>query len=435
MRNTSVWFLVGFLLFFNNLNANSTTYELYLFVYSSGQTTSGAGHISFAFGQDSTRLTYYTKYRKVDGGGFKLKDITYQQAFTYDKLTLGHQSQVPCMVLKLKAKEPDLAQLEQLSDHWNLEKPWTLFVNNCTDALKHTLRSANINPGLAFLISTPNELIEDLYAHHLVEFKNQAFEVLYGDLESYLQKEPNAVPQTLFGKKKQEHQHREAIVILTGFGSKYHRLKAIKHEFKSSTYDLYVPRYISRKSLEKTTANFEAYWQKEDLGSYEKIHVFAYIVGAWTINTWIEKHGPANIASIVYDRSTLQERAPTILTEDLPLLSWLVFGPIMKDLATTPYPVQKYAQLHSGLLLETYATAIVRKHRKRAEMSGPYCYDPSCYEQAFDDFRYVPLNHDQLYTHPEVFNQAIMSFFETGSFGQHLRDVAPVADPYQKNEP
>ena len=47
-------------------------FELYLFVYSSAQTTSGAGHISFAFGPDSSTLTYYTKYRKSDGGCFKL---------------------------------------------------------------------------------------------------------------------------------------------------------------------------------------------------------------------------------------------------------------------------------------------------------------------------------------------------------------------------
>lgn len=435
MRFQLYLIFIVFTLMGKQLQAATSGFELYLFVYSSAQTTSGAGHISFAFGTDSSSLTYYTKYRKADGGCFKLKNVSFHQAFCYDKLELKHQSQVPALVLKLKAQDPDLNKLEQLSDYWNLEKPWTLFVNNCTDALKRTLRKSHINPGLAFLISTPNELIEDLYAHHLINFKNQDFEVVHGDLQTYLKSEPNAVPQTLFGKKRQAFAHKEAIVILTGFGSKYHPLHAIKRQFGVYNYDVFVPRYISRQSIDQTISNFADFWKKEKLDNYDSVHVFAYIVGSWTINSWIAANGPANIATIVYDRSTLQERAPFVLVKDMKLVNFLLFGPVMQDLIDTPYPALAYPAIEKGILLETYATNTVRKHQETAAAPGPYCWDISCFGQTNTDFRYVPMNHDQMYTHPEVFHEAVIYFIENKQFGPHFENIGPVADPFIKHKP
>ncbi len=413
----------------------STPYLLYLFVYTSEQTQSGAGHISMAFGKDTASLTYYTKYRAHDGGGFKVKNISFAAAFNYDFEVLKHQNKTPSLVLKLKALEPDLEKLEALSDHWNIEKPWSLFINNCTDAVKRSLRTSQINPGLAFLISTPNELIEDLYAHHLAEFKTDQIEVVYGNLDAYLYAEPNAVPQTLFGKRKIKNRNKEAIVILTGFGSKYHSLAKLRKYFSNKGYDLYIPNYISRNSLEKTVANFDRFYRQRDLVQYEKIHVFAYIVGAWSINSWLQTHPKTNIKSIVYDRSALQERAPYILIQDLKLPNYLVFGPIMKDLHQTPYQEVTDTTIQKGLLLETYATAIVRKHQKTAAELGPYCWDASCFQQSCLDYKYVPLNHDQMYTHPEVFGAAVLTFFKIGNFGTSLDAIKPVADPFIKHQP
>jgi hypothetical protein len=435
MRFQLYLIFIVFTLTGKQLQATTSGFELYLFVYSSAQTTSGAGHVSFAFGPDSSSLTYYTKYRKADGGCFKLKNISYHQAFSYDKLELKHQSQVPALVLKLKAQDPDLNKLEQLSDYWNLEKPWTLFVNNCTDALKRTLRKSHINPGLAFLISTPNELIEDLYDHHLINFKNQEFEVVHGDLKAYLKSEPNAVPQTLFGKKRQVFAHKEAIVILTGFGSKYHSLRAIKRQFGVYNYDVFVPRYISRQSIDQTISNFADFWKKEKLDHYDSVHVFAYIVGSWTINSWIAANGPANIATVVYDRSTLQERAPFVLVKDMKLVNFLLFGPVMQDLIDTPYPALAYPAIEKGILLETFATNTVRKHQETAAAPGPYCWDISCFGQTNTDFRYVPMNHDQMYTHPEVFHEAVIYFIENKQFGPHFENIGPVANPFIKHKP
>jgi hypothetical protein len=181
-------------------------YSLYLFVYESDQTETGAGHIAIAFGEDTSHLIYYTKYRQQDGGGRKVRNLSYFEALVYDRDSLAHQKFPPSLVLKLKATQPDLEELEKLSDHWNLKKPWSLFVNNCTDAVKRLLRATKINPGLAFLISTPNELVEDLIYHNASRFKQNEFVVLHGDLCFYLKNERNAVPQALFGKRQKRNQ-------------------------------------------------------------------------------------------------------------------------------------------------------------------------------------------------------------------------------------
>jgi len=140
--------------------------SLFLFIYDSEQTASGAGHISFAFGNDSTDLTY---------------------------------------------KQISSEEIERLSDHWNLDEPWTLFNNNCTDAVKRILRATKINPGLAFLISTPNELVEDLVYHNVQLFRSHDFKVLVGDVCHYLKNERNAVPQVLFGKRKKRNKKVEGV--------------------------------------------------------------------------------------------------------------------------------------------------------------------------------------------------------------------------------
>jgi hypothetical protein len=184
---------------------------LYLFIYESDHTLSGAGHIAMAFGKDSSDLTYYTKYRRHDGGGRKASHISFYQGFFFDRDSLKLQEHVPSLVLELHCNVQHIQHLERLSDHWNLKQPWTLFVNNCTDAVKRVLRSTRINPGLAFLISTPNELVEDLVYHNVKRFRNKEIGVLEGDLCFYLKNERNAVPQVLFGKRKKRNQKAKEV--------------------------------------------------------------------------------------------------------------------------------------------------------------------------------------------------------------------------------
>lgn len=238
-------------------------------------------------------------------------------------------------------------------------------------------------------------------------------------------------------KSKESHhskvsKHKEALLILPGFGSKYHLLHKIKKTFKSTPYDVFVPRYIDRGSMRETLKNFDKYWKKHGLNRYQKVHVFGYIVGSWTINSWIAQNGRANIATVVYDRSTLQERAPLVLVQDMKLVKFFLFGNVVKNLLETPYPLQLDTCIRHGMLLETYATNTIRKHKKTADSMGPYCWEVSCFEQKVDDYRYIPLNHDQMYTHPEIFAEAFLYFIENGNFGSHFQTVHPVDNPFIK---
>lgn len=176
--------------------------HVYVFIYESDQTESGAGHVAIAFGKDTQALVYYTKYRQKDGGGHKVKPSTLAQAQAYDYLELKHQDKPPSLVLMLPIQDHNLVALEKESDRWHLQEPWTLLVNNCTDAAKRVLRKTKINPGFAFLISTPNELIEDLVENNRERFANHSYQCIQGDLCFYLKNERNGVSQALFGKRK-----------------------------------------------------------------------------------------------------------------------------------------------------------------------------------------------------------------------------------------
>lgn len=183
--------------------------KVYLFIYESDQTESGAGHVAFAFGKDTNQLIYYTKYRQKEGGGKRVYPCSLQQAQSYDSQYLKHQSNLPNLVLELSIDSIAFIELEKVSNHWHLDKPWTLLVNNCTDAVKRVLRKTKINPGFAFLISTPNELIEDLVENNRERFKNQSYRCIKGDLCFYLKNERNGVSQVVFGKRKKRMQEIE----------------------------------------------------------------------------------------------------------------------------------------------------------------------------------------------------------------------------------
>ena len=229
--------------------------------------------------------------------------------------------------------------------------------------------------------------------------------------------------------------HTEAILILPGFGSKYHFLNKIKQAFNKAPYDVFVPRYIDRRSLKETLRNLECYWQRHALSTYQKVHVFSYIVGSWTINSWIAKNGKANIETIVYDRSALQERAPFVLVQDMKLVKFLLFGGVVNDLLDTPYIPLIDTSIRRGMLLETYATNTIRKHQQTAASIGPYCWNISCFGQHVNDYRFIQLNHDQMYTHPEAFAEAFLHFIRNGNFGTHLQTVQPVENPFMKHKP
>lgn len=224
----------------------------------------------------------------------------------------------------------------------------------------------------------------------------------------------------------------EALLILPGFGSKIFGTRVLKRFFNQSEMPVYIPKYISRKSIEASKLNLEQYYIRQELDQYDELHVMSYIVGSWTLNEWIRDYGKRNIKTIVYDRSPLQERAPTILIKDLKRVNALMFGKITEDFINTPYPVLVDTSLSIGIFIETYATNVVRKHRETAMALGPIHWDVASLKQPFTDFTYVPLNHDQMYTKPQDFGQEVFYFIIHGHFSEGFKRNTPVQNPFIK---
>lgn len=226
--------------------------------------------------------------------------------------------------------------------------------------------------------------------------------------------------------------HREALLILPGFGSKVFGTKKISTFFKDCGYDLYVPKYISRKSLDASVENLNRYMKKHHLSDYESVHVFSYIFGTWTINYWIKKYGKGNIKTIVYDRSPLQERAPAVLMKDSPLLAKVLFGNVMKDFCNAPYIPVDDSTISKGIFIENYATKLINKHKETAMSMGNVNFGISSLNQKVDDYCFLPLNHDEMYKELSVFGPEVIHFIKNHTFSQEIKSKKYQVNPFIK---
>lgn len=229
---------------------------------------------------------------------------------------------------------------------------------------------------------------------------------------------------------------KEAILILTGFGSIYHSAREQKRRFKNQGFDLFIPDYIKRASLDKSAASIEKFVLKHRLREYKKVHVFSYIIGSWTLNKWIEKSGLQNIGSIVYDRSALQERVPPIVNESNPLMSRVVFGKVIFELAKSPYKgVDTLGNVKIGILMECKATRVLWSKKKAYDRMPPPDFSVQATKQKHHDYCYVYASHDDLYTHLESIAPMVIHFFRNGNFGAQA-DRSPCSEdpfkPYRK---
>jgi hypothetical protein len=223
---------------------------------------------------------------------------------------------------------------------------------------------------------------------------------------------------------------KEAILILPGFGSRIHGTQKIADYFFKGQYDVFIPDYISRKSIEQCTKNLDEFILKYKLSNYKKVHVFSYIVGSWTLNNWINIHPKNNIVSIVYDRSPLQERAPYALVKDIPFIIRLIAGPIMKEFSKTPYPPLNTNTMSVGILIESKATKLIQKHKRSALRPGPVSWEADSLHQRYNDRLYTWLNHDDMYTRFDVIGADILHFFAVGIFTPPARRFPYTEDPF-----
>ena len=229
---------------------------------------------------------------------------------------------------------------------------------------------------------------------------------------------------------------REAILLLNGFGSLYHtdknQIKALAHQ----GFDLLIPDYISRQSIHDCVENVASFYQENQLAKYKSIHVFAYIVGSWTVNHWILKYHPDNISSIIYDRSALQESVPKILDQDNPFSSRLAFGNIMHDLAQMPYPKLDAPPCPIAMIIECKASHILYQKRRSFEKFPAPDHRVEAFNQPTVNYAYYFQSHDDLYTQLDQISNDLIYFFKNGNFPTGVQIEPCQEDPfftYQKH--
>src|SRR5262245_1197571 len=79
----------------------------------------------------------------------------------------------------------------------------------------------------------------------------------------------------------------DALVVLPGFGytgAGERAFRELSPAVVRDGFDLYVPSYISRSGIAASRRNLAHYLREQHLERYERVHVFAFIAGAWTFN-------------------------------------------------------------------------------------------------------------------------------------------------------
>jgi hypothetical protein len=213
--------------------------------------------------------------------------------------------------------------------------------------------------------------------------------------------------------------NREALLVLPGFG--YGRgdgdaFRAIAKRAPASGLDVYVPSYVTRGGLEDTRRALRQFIRGARLDRYERVHVVAFIAGAWTVNPLIDGGELPNLATIVYDRSPFQERAPALAVRDLRIPAWLRYGRTIFDLSATPYPPLARSDVKVGLLIETMPTRFVRKHARPADVPAADAFACDRIEARFDDCLHVAMTHDDVYTRFADVWPDVDAFIRSGRF-------------------
>ena len=220
----------------------------------------------------------------------------------------------------------------------------------------------------------------------------------------------------------------EALIVLPGFGysrSGERALKALAPTMAAAGLDLYVPDYVSRKGLFDSRQRLVRFLQDARLERYDRVHVFAFIAGGWTLNRIVDDYPLSNLTSVIYDRSPYQERAPRIAQERLPILTWFRYGSAVSDIARAFYIPFLTSKVRVGLMVETKPTGFVRRFAKAADRKGPYQFACDAFAQPHDDCMYVALNHTELYTHFAELWPDVQAFIQGSRFTSTANRRAP----------
>lgn len=223
----------------------------------------------------------------------------------------------------------------------------------------------------------------------------------------------------------------DALLVLPGFGysrAGEHAFRSLEPSLAAEGIDLYVPTYVARSGLEQSRERLHRFLRDNRLARYERVHVFAFIAGGWTFNPLGETRMLPNLSSVIYDRSPYQERAPRVALEKLRFLTWLKHGPVVFDLARTPYAPLSIPGVRVGLAVETSPTSFIKRFAATARGYGTYDFGCDAFEQRHDDCFYVAMSHDELYARFAEVWPEVRSFIRTGHFSASANRTPPAGD-------
>lgn len=230
---------------------------------------------------------------------------------------------------------------------------------------------------------------------------------------------------------------REALLVLPGFGygsAGGESFRALTAAMAREGLDLYVPTYVTRSGLADSREKLTRFIRDNRLDRYERLHVFAFLAGGWTLNPLVERAALPNLVTVIYDRSPLQERAPKIAVTRLPTLAWLRYGSTVFDVARTPYKAFEAPDVRVALMVETRPTSFIKKHAEAARQDGPFDFACGAFAQRYDDCLYLPLSHDEVYARFADVWPEVRIFIRTGHFSDAANRTPPIDDPLPRGK-
>ncbi|HIG33023.1 MAG TPA: hypothetical protein EYQ09_06290 [Flavobacteriales bacterium] len=226
---------------------------------------------------------------------------------------------------------------------------------------------------------------------------------------------------------------KQALVILNGFGDSKKNRKIQQEFFQEKGYDLFIPEYVEKNSIDLTVSTFSSFYDKNNLDEYKEVKFLCYIIGGYVLNHHIEKNGRGKITTIIYDRSPTQERAPKVATERLPCISQILYGKVLAEFSEKNItPLSNSNGLTIGVIIENKATRLMRFFKKTSDSYGNYNYIAEEIEMNLDDFLYTYLDHDLMYKRFDVIGQEILHFLENGEFTENAKREKYNWDPFKK---
>src|SRR5262245_26692175 len=79
----------------------------------------------------------------------------------------------------------------------------------------------------------------------------------------------------------------DAVLVLPGFGygsAGARTFDALRPALANEGIDLYVADYLTRGGLSSSREKLQQFMRVNRLDQYERLHVFAFLAGAWTVN-------------------------------------------------------------------------------------------------------------------------------------------------------